>query len=138
MIRFPLLAAAAATLAACTTTPPQPQPLSADGQAKLQQLLAGKVAGAPSSCIPRHRADDMVVISDDLVLYKDGSNRVYRQDFGGAGCSGLASGFYAMQTRSSSSNLCRGDIVQVVDVRSGMLRGACTFGDFVPFTRPAA
>lgn len=132
------LLAAATSLAACSTTPPQPQAVSADSQARLQQLLAGKVAGPPTSCIPRHRADDMVVISDNLVLYRDGSNRVYRQDFGSGGCSGLGSGFYAMKTRSSSSSLCRGDIVEVVDVRSGMLRGACTFGDFVPFTRPAA
>jgi len=132
------LLAAAATLAACSTTPPQPQAVSAEGQAKLQQLLAGKVPGPPTSCISRLRADDMVVISDNLVLFKDGSNRVYRNDFGGGGCSGLASGFYAMKTRSSGSSLCRGDIVEVVDTRSGMLRGACTFGDFVPFTRVPA
>ena len=132
------LLAAAATLAGCSTTPPQPQPVSAESQQQLQRLLAGKVAGPPTSCLSRLRADDMVVISDGLVLYRDGANRVYRQDFGGSACSGLASGFYTMKTRSSGANLCRGDIVEIVDLRTGTMRGVCSFGDFVPYQPPAA
>lgn len=135
MLRFTLLLAAV-MLPACAMQPPQPAMVTPEKQARLQQLLEGKLAGAPVSCITHRQADDMTVISDNTVLFRDGS-RVFRNDFNGARCTGLGSGFYAMQTRTSGSGLCRGDIVNIVDTRTGMMVGTCTLGDFVPYTRTA-
>ncbi len=125
-----------AALAACTTAP---EPMrSAEGEAHLQRLIGGKTAGPAVSCISRMRADNMISIDDDRVAFRDGGNRVYVNDFRGQGCSGLGSGFYTLVTRSSGSNLCSGDLAELVDARSGMLRGACILGDFTPYTRAGA
>lgn len=126
-----LLMAAAAT--ACTTAPEEPR--TAKAEAHLQKLLAGKSAGPAISCLSHHRADNMVVVDDNTVVFRDGAT-VYRNDFQGGQCSRLGSGFYAMYTRTSGTGLCRGDIAQVIDTTSGMSVGSCVLGDFVPYTKP--
>jgi len=134
-MRMPLLILAAATLGACTTAP-QPEMRSAKAEAHLQKLLAGKVAGQPLSCLPSHRSNDMVVIDDNTILFRDG-NRVYRNDLIGGGCSQIGKGHYALVTRTSGGfGLCRGDIGEVRDLTAGISVGSCVFGDFVPYTRP--
>jgi hypothetical protein len=129
------LLTATAALAACTTAPQQTA--SAEGEAHFQRLIAGKAAGPAVSCISRMRADNMTVIDDDRVAFRDG-NRVYLNDFRGQGCSGAGSGFYTLVTRSSGAQLCSGDIAELVDARTGMLRSACILGDFTPYMRTGA
>ena len=132
---FLLSAAAVVSLGACTTAP-QPETRSAKAEAQLQKLLAGKVAGRPVTCLPHYNSRDMVVIDDNTLLFRAGSNRVYRNDLMGGGCSPLGSGFYALQTKTSGAGLCRGEIAQVVDVANGITVGSCVIGDFVPYTGP--
>lgn len=126
---------AAAALAGCTTAPP-PMP-TAEAQARFQQLVAGKVAGNPMSCLPHFRTGNMVVIDDNRVAFEQGS-RVYVNDFRGGTCSNLGSGFYTLVTRSSGTGMCSGDIASVVDISTGMTVGSCVLGDFVPFAGPRA
>jgi hypothetical protein len=38
--------------------------------------------------------------------------------------------------RSSGGSLCRGEIGEVVDLRSGVTMGSCVLGDFIPYSRP--
>ena len=118
-----------ATVAACAAQPPAPR--SAEAEAKFQQLLAGKAAGATVSCLPHYRADDMVTIDNSTVAFKDGRT-VYVNHLIGE-CSGLNSGFYTLVTRSNGTGLCRGDIADVRDVQTGMIIGACAIGDFTPY-----
>ena len=126
------LLAATAALAGCSTAP-QPGP-TARAEAEFQQLTAGRVAGAPVSCISSSRKQDMVVIDDRRVAFRDG-NRVFLNDFRGGQCSRLGSGFYTLVTRMSGSGMCSGDLAEVVDLSSGMTMGTCVLGDFVPYTR---
>ena len=128
-----ILLAATGALAACSTAP---QPTrSAQGEAELQKLLAGKVQGPSVSCIQRTRANDMIVIDDGRVAFRQGGNRVYVNNFGGGSCNRLGSGFYALKTQTSGGGLCRGDIAEVVDIQSGTFVGSCVFGDFVQYNR---
>jgi len=123
----------AAAVSSCSTVPPEPR--SARAEAHLQTMLSGRVANQPMTCLPHYRADNMVVIDDNTVLFRNGRT-VYRNDFQGGTCSRLGSGFYALLTRSSGgTGLCRGDIAEVVDTTSGMQVGSCVLGDFVPYTR---
>lgn len=125
-----------ATLGSCSTGP-QPGP-SAQAQAHLQKLIAGKVAGKPASCLPPYRSNDMVVIDDQTVAFREGGNRVWVTNLV-SGCSNLGSGHYALVTRSfGGMGLCRGDIAQVADLTNGITVGSCVFGDFVPYTKPRA
>ena len=125
-------------LVASCTAAAQQQPLrTAKAQRQYEQLLAGKVAGPPMSCIPYYNSNDMVVIDEQTVAFKVGTGRVYVNHMQG-GCSNLG-GSYALVTRGvGSSGLCRGDIAQVVDVMNRMTVGSCVFGDFIPYTRAGA
>jgi hypothetical protein len=124
-----------AAVAGCTTGPPEPR--TAQQQAHLEQLIAGKVAGPPTSCLPDYRArDNMIVIDDNTLVWRDSARQVFVNNLQG-GCSNLSSGHYALVTkRFGGMGMCRGDIAQVADVTNGFIVGSCTLGDFVPFTRP--
>jgi hypothetical protein len=125
-----LTVAASACAASAMTEPRTPK-----AERTLQRELAGKVAGAPVSCLPPFRTGDMTVVDDNTVLFKGGHNRVYRNDPPG-GCSPMSWGGYTLVTRSNSAQMCRGDIVQVVDVGSGQIAGSCALGDFIPYQIP--
>lgn len=128
---------AGAMLASCTTGPPAPT-RTADSQREYQQLLNGKVAKAPISCLPHYQSGDMRVIDDETIAFKNGSSRVFVAHMQG-GCTNLSQGHNALVTRQfGNAELCRGDIAQVVDTLSGFTVGSCVFGDFVPYVRPGA
>jgi Family of unknown function (DUF6491) len=129
-----------ATAASCTTAPPEPT-RSARGQQQLQELVAGKVAQPPVSCLPYYRSSsgDMTIIDDSTVAFRTGPGRVYVAHMLGS-CNNLGgAGPYALVTRQSGSGqLCHGDIAEVVDTLAHVTVGSCAFGDFVPYVRPGA
>jgi len=138
MRAIPLLmtVAAAAAPTACATEPPPDSRAAAEGQAKFAEVTAGKVVGAPISCLPPStRSRNLVVIDDRTVAYEDSSRRVYVNHLRGE-CSGLRPGFNTLVVRSGGSGTCNGDIADVADVRTGMTYGSCALGEFVPYTRP--
>lgn len=129
------VAVAATSLAACETVDNQPQQRSASQQQSFDKALAGKVAGKPESCLPLYRSNDMTVIDDDTILYRDGRTTYVNKPLGG--CNNLGNGSYALVTHSQGSQICRGDIAQVRDISAGINVGSCALGDFVPY-RPAS
>ena len=105
-------------------------------QHEYEQLLLGKVPGQPMACLSRFRAMDMRPIDDNTILFRDGAARTYVNHTQGA-CNGIASGHYTLVTRQiGSSDPCRGDIAQVVDLTNGMLVGTRVRGLFLPYTGP--
>jgi hypothetical protein len=127
------IAVAAFAITACSTAP-ESVTRTANAQAELQQLIAGRSAGGTVACLSHHRTDQMVVIDDNTVAFKDGQT-VYVNNLRGP-CSGLGSGFYALRTQTSGGiGLCRGDIAEVVDTNTGFARGSCSLGDFVTYRR---
>ena len=126
---------AAIVLAACSTTASQPE-RTAEAEAQLTKALAGRVAGTPVKCIPTYRADDMDIIDDWTILFKDGRT-IYLQNPRG-GCPGIGNHRNVLVSRPMpSSQLCGGDIQHLFDPTSGIGGGACVFSDFVPYTKPA-
>ena len=124
-----LIALAAAVAAPVGAATPAPQ---RDGEAALQKLLAGRVAGKPESCISLFRLGSSQVIDGTAIVYGSGS-RIYvnRPD---NGASSLRSDD-VMVTRTSASQLCNIDTVTMVDRSSHMLSGVVMLGDFVPYDR---
>jgi hypothetical protein len=121
-----------AAVASCTTAPPAPR--SASAEAHLESLLAGKVAGAPADCIPSSAADNMIVIDDNTLLFREGSRRVWRNDLEGGSCYGLSMGGALVTKRGvGTSSLCRGDVSHVMS-SSGLITSSCILGDFIPYT----
>jgi hypothetical protein len=111
--------------------------MAAREQAELAQLTAGKVAGAPISCLPHYDAKDMITINDRTVAFRVNRSKVYLNGMQG-GCPSLRPPYALVTRQFGSPNLCRGDIAQVVDTSTGMAFGSCVFGDFIPYTRPRA
>ena len=134
-MRIMMIALAATSLAACESVDSQPQQRSASQQQSFDKALAGKVAGKAESCLPLQRSNDMVVIDDNTILYRDGRTTYVNKPLGG--CNNLGNGSYALVTRSQGSQLCRGDIAQVTDMTTGVTVGSCALGDFVPFRPPS-
>lgn len=130
-MRLLIFATAAIGLAACATAMSQPEQRSVKAQATYDKLLAGKTAGRPAKCLPLQRSNDMQVIDDDTILYRDGRTTYVNKPLGS--CNLLSRGSYALVTRSSGSQLCRGDIANVVDASTGVTVGSCALGDFVPY-----
>ncbi|MGN6156191.1 MAG: hypothetical protein ACTHN4_10740 [Sphingomicrobium sp.] len=126
-----------AALAGCAAPSPQASAMAqAKAQAKLNQLLAGKVPGHPQACLASYRANDMIVVDDYTIAFRDGTNRVWINKPAG-GCNLLSAGPYALVTRNTGGmGLCRGDIAQVVDTLSRSQVGSCVLNDFVPYMTP--
>ncbi len=136
-MRLLVLLSAALLTGACAATPVANEPRSPRAQQELDRYLSGKVAGAPQACLPRYSANDMVVIDDNTILFRDGGNRVWRTEMLG-GCTGLATRNYALVTRQfGSGQLCRGEIAQLYDTVSRFTVSSCSFGDFVPYVGPS-
>ncbi len=125
-----MLTIVVAGLAACSTAS-VPEQRSPDAQARYNQLLAGKSAGEPVRCLPNYRTRDMVVIDDNTILFRDGSTVYVNHPLGG--CGRLGRGNSALVTKTFNSQLCRGDISQVIDPTSGVIAGSCAMGDFIPY-----
>lgn len=133
MLRF-ALPLAALIVSSCTATPAQIAREQADDartQSKLDKRLAGYTPGKTVDCIRPINAN--VDIYGDTLVYRDTGNRLYRTTTSG-GCFGLKRDDIIV-TRSFGGQLCRGDLVRTVDRSSGFPSGACSFGDFTPYTR---
>lgn len=111
------------------------QPRGERAQTRLTAALEGKVAGEPLRCIPRYSRDDLEIIDRNTILFKNGRNLVYRNDPEG-GCGSLAPTRTIVTTSIGGGDLCRGDIVQVLEPSSGALVGSCAFSDFIPYRAP--
>jgi hypothetical protein len=134
MMRLAAILIIAAGASACAASAAN-EPRTAKAEVELQKELVGKVAGAPVKCLPSYRSNDMTIIDDNTILFRDGRNRVYRNDPLG-GCSPMGNAGYTLVTRSFTGQMCRGDIVQVVDLTSRMIAGSCSLSDFVPYQVP--
>lgn len=129
-MRISILVAATVGLCACATASEAPQ-RSASAQRQYDHLLAGRVAGAPEKCLPTYRSNDMTVIDDDTILFRDGRTTYVNHPLGG--CNNLHQSGRALVTRNFGPQLCRGDLATVIDNTSGMSVGACSLGDFIPY-----
>jgi len=96
-------------------------------------MLAGRVAGPPQSCVPLRRATRSQVIPGQAIVYSENSRRLFvnRPTIGAD---------WLIDTSILLSNqvigqVCRGDVIQIVDRASRIGRGFVTLGDFVPYTR---
>jgi hypothetical protein len=132
-MRLFMLASAVVGLCACATAS-EPAQRTAKAQATYDRMLNGKVAGKAEKCLPTYRSNDMTVIDDDTILFRDGRTVYVNNPLGG--CNNLHQSGRALVTHNVGPQLCRGDLATVVDNTSGMTLGACALGDFVPY-RPA-
>ncbi len=136
--KFSALALAPLALASCATGDPGPvgeAALNPKQLALLEKNLAGKEAGKPVSCISNFGSNDLIKVSDDILLYRVSSRLVYRNDLRSS-CPGLARDQDILVTRVFGSQICNGDIIRLVDRSSGIGGASCSYGSFTPYRSP--
>jgi hypothetical protein len=120
-----LLVAGAATLAA-------DKPGRAEkNEARLTELLKGRTAGTPVSCIPAFQADQFEVIEGVAMVYGRGQTLYVARP----------SNPQSMRwddvvvIKRSGGQLCHTDIIRTVDRMSGFTTGVLFLDKFVPYKK---
>jgi hypothetical protein len=117
-------------IAAFTITAAAPQQTADE---RLAQRLDGLTAGKPVNCVSMRDVTQVKGYGNTL-LYIQGRNRVWRNETNG-GCEGIARRDDIMVTRTVSAQYCRGDMIETRDRSGGQFTGACSLGDFTPYTK---
>jgi hypothetical protein len=122
---FSLAAAAfgAPTVASAASLPPE---------ARLARMLDGRVAGKPVSCINQRDIRSAEIIDDTAIVYRVGGKLYVNRPRSGASWLDRDD---ILVTRTSSSQLCRIDAVNLIDRGSRFPSGFVSLGDFVPYSR---
>jgi hypothetical protein len=107
--------------------------IAAPAKDSLAATLAGRMAGAPVSCIDQKTIDSSKIV-DNAIIYrmKFGPWYVNKPDKGR--CT-LLRPERQLISRTTGTQLCRLDSVTIADLTAGIQYGACTLGDFVPYTK---
>ena len=125
-----LLIPALALTAACMADTGMDTAAAADAEA---EALAGRTAGEPMSCVSLRDLGNNRSLGENAILFDGPGDLVYLNRPSG-GCRSLDFG-RALTTRTTSGQLCRGDIAHVFDPATGIEYGGCALGDFVPYRR---
>ena len=125
MLKTLLIAAAALASPAAAATHQTPD-------ARLEQALQGRVAGAPTRCISLSGSTSSEIIDGKAIIYRVGSRLYVNQPRSGA--ESLRDDDILV-TRLFGNQLCNIDSVDLVDRFSRFPRGFVILGDFVPYTK---
>ena len=128
MTRIGATLLALAALSGCAAGMAQREARGEDPE--LTKALAGRIAGKPKTCLDLRDASASQQYRDAIV-YRSSTRTLWRMDAPGCPLDDNA----IIVSRVYSSEICRGDIFQLVDRTSGFFRGACAYGDFVPYTK---
>lgn len=122
--------AAALAVAGCTVQ----EPVGPSAEARLAAELEGLVPEEPVSCVSLRQLGGNKSIGEGVILFEGIGSTVY-VNRPPAGCPVIRPG-RALRVRTTTSNLCVGEIVSVWDPVSGTDFGSCGLGEFVPYRRP--
>lgn len=126
-----LVAILAASLLIGASSPTAP-PRTVEAQAKLDKLLAGRVAGEKRRCVSADVVTSPIGIDDTTLLFRDGP-RIWRTELSESLQCGEIGPQSFIMTDSVAKRICSG---QQLDFSDGGIRGACVLGEFVPYTKP--
>ena len=102
------------------------------GEKELAELLEGRVAGEPQTCIRQLPSDHVKAIDKTAYVYGRG-NTIYVQRTSNP--ERIDDRDVLVSRRFSSTQLCRTDVTNTVNPLNGMFTGSIFFEDFIPYTR---
>ncbi len=123
--RTQLALGATMLIAACTTT---------GSSYEMSDEVAAKLAGFDKTgevrdCLPLRTIDQIRPLDERNFLVEVGVNDYYLAELSSS-CSGADSSFNRLQYELTTSSLCRGEIIRVVDNSTGFTVGSCGMSDF--------
>lgn len=110
-------------LGAGSATAQEPSQRAAERLAQFEQT------GESRTCLSMSRISSIRPLDDSYFLVEVRGSGTWLTTMRGR-CNQAASPFTYIQYSVPASQLCRGDIVQVVDSSTQMFAGSCSFGDF--------
>ncbi|MGN7160444.1 hypothetical protein [Sphingomonas sp. SAFR-052] len=127
-MRLPILMLTAALFA----TPAVAQERAAAGERALARIVEGRTAGKPVDCINLRDIRSSEIVPDVGIVYRmnNGTLMVNRPE--GAP---ILDRDDILVTRTIGTQLCRIDIVNLVDRNARMPNGSLALNDFVPYSR---
>lgn len=120
----------AAALAAVPAASSAREKLAPEDQ--LAKLLEGRVAGEPQDCVPLTSLGSSQVIDKTAIVYRSGSTLWVNRPDGGA--SSLDDDD-VLVLKTSGSQLCSIDTIELHDRSTHMYSGFVSLGKFVPYRR---
>jgi hypothetical protein len=134
MNRIFVIACVSLAASACTMNQSADPRAEQAGEARIAAALEGyEQAGPPTSCVQEYQLGGNRSAGDAIIFQGRTSGTLYVNRPAG-GCPPLGYN-NALITRSSGSQLCRGDIARVFDPVSHTEFGGCALGDFTPYRR---
>lgn len=110
------------------------QAQAAEDEAGLAAALSGRIAGPPQDCVDGRDLGGNKSYGRGVILFSGRTDDVVYVNRPAGGCSDLNFG-RALKTLTTTTQLCRGDIVTVFDPISGTEYGGCGLGEFTPYRR---
>jgi hypothetical protein len=119
-MRYPILAALAAS--GCATT--AGEPVNEGAAARLAGLQR---TGEKQQCLNVTLLNEITAVDEKTLLIRSGANNWYVSDLG-LRCNGVVSRGNRIEYTTSLPQLCRNDILRIVDNVNGFLTGSCGMG----------
>lgn len=119
---------------ACSAGEQAPVEMSAAAQTQLTEELRGRVAEPTRNCVNTRDLGGNRSVGEDVLIFDARVGDLVYVNRPPGGCPDLRNS-YALVTRTTSTQLCRGDIAIVRDMTSGIEHGGCGLGDFTPYRR---
>ncbi len=127
MNHYALVAALSAIgLAGCATAASDNNEISERAAKRLAEFDR---TGEVDSCLNLRQINQITALDDHRFLVRVGANRYYLNEVKGR-CSGAARTSTRLQYTTSHSQLCRNEIISVVDNTAGFTVGSCGLGGF--------
>ena len=102
------------------------------GEAELAKMLEGRTPGKPVDCIDLSRVRSSQIIDRTAIVYDSGGTLYVNRPRGGAES---LDNWDVMVLKPFDHQLCRVDVVQLLDSGSHFYKGSVFLGDFVPYAR---
>lgn len=130
MLRY-LIPAAGAGLAALTLQACAPgEAMEPDmSMAAAERLAAYDMTGQTEACLSTRRIDQIDPLDERHWLVETVSGEMFLNVVS-RGCNGADRSFTYLQYETPTGQLCRGEIVRVIENGSNMERGACGLGEY--------
>ncbi len=124
---------AALAAAGCATAPGAP--VNEGAAARLAGL---ERTGEKDNCLSLARISEITAVDEKTLLIRSGAGNWYVSDLPRR-CGGAVSGGNRIEYTTSLTQLCRNDILRIVDNANGFLAGSCGMGSFERLVeKPAA
>jgi hypothetical protein len=123
--------AAAMLVAGCATS--VSEPVNEAAAAKLDNYAR---TGEKSTCVPLTQVGSIIGVDEKTLLIRSGVGAYYVSDLPGR-CRGVTRQGNRIEYTTSTGQLCRGEILRIVDNAGGFFVGSCGMGSFEKLTPKA-